>query len=175
MRGPDYTEALALADTVCVLLDGEVRQIAKAQELYDEPVDRDVARFVGNPPINIVPGRLTRMNGDASVAIGDAHLKLPKEMEHGLPSNISEVEIGVRPEHVKMVGTGSAESHLSGTVNDLEPLGMHTTVGVNVGGANLFFTVPGVQEFKDGDKIEMQLDIESILFFDPQTGRRVSS
>ena len=46
---PDYTEALALADTVCVLLEGEVRQIAKAQDLYDEPADRDVARFVGNP------------------------------------------------------------------------------------------------------------------------------
>ncbi len=172
---PDYTEALALADTVCVLLEGEVRQVAKAQELYDEPVDRDVARFVGNPPINIVPGRLTRENGAASISIGDMHLELPKEMEHGLPSNMTEVEIGVRPEHVRMVGSDSTESHLTGTVNDLEPLGMHTTVGVNLGGVNLFFTVPGVQEFSDGDKIEMHLDMESILFFDPQTGRRVSS
>ena len=172
---PDYTEALALADTVCVLLDGEVRQIAKAQELYDEPVDRDVAKFVGNPPINIMPGRLTRENGDASIAIGDVRLKLPKEMEHGLPSSLSDVEIGVRPEHVRMVGGDSTGAHLSGAVNDLEPLGMHTTVGVNLGGVNLFFTVPGVQEFKDGDNIEMHLDMESILFFDPQTGRRVSS
>ena len=172
---PDYTEALALADTVCVLLDGEVRQVAKAQELYDEPIDRDVAKFVGNPPINILPGRLTRENGDASVAIGNTNLLLPKKMEHGLPSNISDVEIGIRPEHVRMVGTDSAESHLTGAVNDLEPLGMHTTVGVDLGGVNLVFTVPGVQEFSDGDKIEMHLDMESILFFDPSTGRRVTS
>ena len=158
-----------------MLLDGEVRQIAKAQELYDEPVDRDVAKFVGNPPINIMPGRLTRENGDASIAIGDVRLKLPKEMEHGLPASLSDVEIGVRPEHVRMVGGDSTGAHLSGAVNDLEPLGMHTTVGVNLGGVNLFFTVPGVQEFKDGDNIEMHLDMESILFFDPQTGRRVSS
>ncbi len=171
---PDYTEALALADTVCVLLDGQVRQIAKAQELYDEPVDRDVARFVGNPPINIVPARLTRENGTASLAIGTMNMQLPAEMEHGLPSSISDVEIGVRPEHVRMVGADSAESHLTGTVNDLEPLGMHTTVGVNLGGVNLFFTVPGVQEFSDGDNVEMHIDMESILFFDPQTGRRIS-
>ena len=67
---PDYTEALALADTVCVLLEGEVRQIARAQELYDEPADRDVARFVGNPKINIVSGRLSRENGQVSLTIG---------------------------------------------------------------------------------------------------------
>ncbi len=171
---PDYTEALALADTVCVLIEGQVRQIAKAQELYDEPIDRDVARFVGNPPINIVPARLTRENGIANLAIGSMNLVLPAEMEHGLPSSVSDVEIGVRPEHVRMVGADSAESHLTGTVNDLEPLGMHTTVGVNLGGVNLFFTVPGVQEFSDGDSVEMHVDMESILFFDPQTGRRLS-
>lgn len=171
---PDYTEALALADTVCVLIEGEVRQIAKAQELYDEPIDRDVARFVGNPPINIVPARLTRENGTASLAIGDMNMVLPDKMEHGLPASVSNVEIGVRPENVRMVGTDSTETHLTGTVNDLEPLGMHTTVGVNLGGVNLFFTVPGVQEFKDGDNVEMHVDMESILFFDPDTGRRIS-
>jgi len=171
---PDYTEALALADTVCVLLDGRVRQIAKAQELYDEPVDRDVARFVGNPPINIVPARLTRENGSANLTIGDMNIALPAKMEHGLPSSATDVEIGVRPEHVRMVGADSPESHLTGVVNDLEPLGMHTTVGVDIGGVNLFFTIPGVQEFNDGDKIEMHLDMESILFFDPETGRRLT-
>ena len=171
---PDYTEALALADTVCVLIDGEVRQIAKAQELYDEPVDRDVARFVGNPPINIVSARLTRENGSASLEIGSMHMKLPDHMEHGLPAGISDVDIGVRPEHVRMVGSDSAETHLTGTVNDMEPLGMHTTVGVNLGGVDLFFTVPGVQEFTDGDKVEMHVDMESILFFDPKTGLRLT-
>ena len=78
---PDYTEALALADTVCVLLEGEVRQIAKAQELYDEPADRDVARFVGNPKINIVPGRLSRENGTAHLSIGS--MTLPSAGPYG--------------------------------------------------------------------------------------------
>lgn len=171
---PDYTEALALADTVCVLIEGEIRQIAKAQELYDEPVDRDVARFVGNPPINIVLARLTRENGSASLKIGSVDMKLPDNMEHSLPSNITDVEIGIRPEHIRMVGSDSAETHLTGVVNDMEPLGMHTTVGVNLGGVDLFFTVPGVQEFADGDKVEMHVDMESILFFDPKTGRRLT-
>ena len=171
---PDYTEALALADTVCVLLDGQVRQVAKAQELYDEPIDRDVARFVGNPPINIVPARLTRENGTAQVTIGSLKMPLPAEMEHGLPTSISDVEIGLRPEHVRIVGSSSQESHLTGIVNDLEPLGMHTTVGVDLEGVNIFFTVHGVQEFKDGDKVEVHVDTESLLFFDPETGRRIT-
>ena len=171
---PDYTEALALADTVCVLIDGTVRQVAKAQELYDKPIDRDVAKFVGNPPINIVPARLTRENGSASLAIGDMTLELPSKMESELPVSITEVEIGLRPEHIRIVDDNSSETHLTGTVNDLEPLGMHTTVGVDLGGVNFFFTVPGVQEFKDGDKIEMHVDAESMIFFDPSTGKLIS-
>ena len=173
---PDYTEALALADTVCVLIDGEVRQIAKAQELYNLPVDRDVARFVGNPPINIVPARLSRDNGAASLSIGSVSMPLPENIEHILPASISDVEMGLRPEHVKMVEPGSdMETHLSGLVNDLEPLGMHTTVGVDLGGgANFFFTVPGVQEFADGDKIDMNIDMQAMLCFDPKTGRRIT-
>jgi hypothetical protein len=51
---------------------------------------------------------------------------------------------------------------------------MHTTVGLDLEGVNLFFTVEGVQEFKDGDKIDVHVDLESLLFFDPETGRRIS-
>ncbi len=172
---PDYTEALALADTVCVLLEGEVRQIAKAQDLYDEPADRDVARFVGNPKINIVPGRLSRENGAATLTIGSMQLELPSRMEHGLPEGAKEIEVGLRPEHVRIVPSTSGESHRTGTVNDLEPLGTHTTVGVNLSGINLALTVAGVQEFNDGDKVELHLDTETLLFFDPATGRRIAN
>jgi len=171
---PDYTEALALADTVCVLLDGRVRQVAKAQELYDDPVDRDVARFVGNPPINIMPARITRDNGTAYVSVGSMNMPLPNRLEHDLPTSVSDVEIGLRPENVRIVQQGSDATHMTGVVNDLEPLGMHTTVGLDLEGVNLFFTVEGVQEFKDGDKIDVNVDLESLLFFDPETGRRIS-
>lgn len=172
---PDYTEALALADTVCVLLEGQVRQLAKAQELYDEPADRDVARFVGNPPINIVPARLTRENGQAHLGIGSLSLPLPPEMEHGLPASTGNVEVGLRPEHVKVVRATEQEAHLTGHVNDLEPLGVHTTVGIDLQGINLVLTVEGVQEYKDGDPVEVHLDTETLLFFDPDTGLRIRS
>jgi ABC-type sugar transport system ATPase subunit len=172
---PDYTEALALADMVCVLIEGEVRQVARAQELYDEPADRDVARFVGNPKINIVPGRLTRENGQASLTIGSMQMPLPARMEHGLPAKVSEVEVGLRPEHVKIVATTDGQSHRTGIVNDLEPLGTHTTVGVDLAGINLALTVAGVQEFVDGDPVDLHLDTETLLFFDPNTGLRLGN
>ena len=60
-------------------------------------------------------------------------------------------------------------------MNDLEPLGTHTTVGVNLSGINLALTVAGVQEFNDGDKVELHLDTETLLFFDPATGRRIAN
>lgn len=172
---PDYTEALALADTVCVMLEGEVRQIAKAQALYDEPADRDVAKFVGNPKINVVPGRLSRENGAAQLEIGSLRMPLPEKMEHGLPSGLERVEVGLRPEHIKIVPSSSTETHLTGRVNDLEPLGTHTTVGVDLQGVSLMLRVDGVQEYDDGAPVEVHLDMETILFFDPDTGKRIAS
>ena len=50
---------------------------------------------------------------------------------------------------------------------------MHTTVGIDLAGINLALTVAGVQEFNDGDRVEVHLDTETLLFFDPISGRRV--
>ena len=52
---------------------------------------------------------------------------------------------------------------------------MHTTVGIDLSGINLALTVAGVQEFNDGDRVEVHLDTETLLFFDPVSGRRVGN
>ena len=103
------------------------------------------------------------------------NLPLPDRMEHGLPAHLSEVEVGLRPEHVRIVPSTATETHRTGIVNDLEPLGMHTTVGIDLAGINLALTVAGVQEFNDGDRVEVHLDTETLLFFDPISGRRVGN
>ena len=67
MATPDYTEAMAVADSVVFLRAGRIVQIAEPQSLYDEPADWDVARFIGAPEINLLPasycGRLPFLDG----------------------------------------------------------------------------------------------------------------
>ena len=62
---------------------------------------------------------------------------------------------------------------VSGVVNDLEPLGMHTTVGIEVGGESLVFTVEGVRDYQDGTPISVAIDTSALHYFDPTSGSRL--
>lgn len=169
---PDYTEALALGDMVCVILNGKARQLAPAQTLYDAPADRDVARFVGNPPINLVRGELGRVDGQAVVRVGGLSVPIPPKAQSRLPSGVTQVEVGIRPENVMVQRQAGAGATL-GRVSDVEPLGMHTALGVDVQGATLTATIAGEREFEENQPVSVNIVAESLIFFDLVTGRRI--
>jgi putative spermidine/putrescine transport system ATP-binding protein len=69
----DQDEALSLADRVVVMRDGEIRQVGRPEELYENPSSLEVAEFMGFR--NRVSGRVSALDGaQAAVAIGDAVL-----------------------------------------------------------------------------------------------------
>jgi len=171
---PDYTEALALGDMVCVILKGSVRQLAPAQTLYDRPADRDVARFVGNPPINLVRGELDRVDGRASIRFGNVALPLSPEAERNLPSGVKQVEVGIRPENVVVQRQANAGAAL-GRISDVEPLGMHTAVEVDFQGAGLTATIAGEREFEENQPVSVNILSETMIFFDLVTGKRIGA
>jgi multiple sugar transport system ATP-binding protein len=169
---PDYTEALALGDMVCVLLKGRVRQLAPAQTLYDRPADRDVARFVGNPQINLVRGELDRIDGRPCVRLGRVAVPIAPEAERVLPSGVKQVEVGIRPENV-LVQRQANVGGMLGRVSDIEPLGIHTALGVDLQGADLVATIAGEREFEENQPVQVNIVTEKLIFFDLVTGRRI--
>ncbi|MDW8234960.1 MAG: ABC transporter ATP-binding protein, partial [Roseiflexaceae bacterium] len=54
----DQAEAMAMADRIAVMHAGRVLQVAPPQELYEEPASLAVARFIGDPPINLLPAAI---------------------------------------------------------------------------------------------------------------------
>src|SRR5471032_2659338 len=64
----DQVEAMTLATRIAVMHQGEIQQFADPQTIYDEPANLFVARFMGSPPMNIIPGRL-QAEGDWTVAV----------------------------------------------------------------------------------------------------------
>ena len=49
-----------MGDRICIMNGGEVVQIGKPLEVYRNPADTFVARFLGNPPMNLMAARLER-------------------------------------------------------------------------------------------------------------------
>ena len=84
----DQEEAMSISDSIVVMEAGVVQQIGKPQEVYDEPVNLFVAKFLGTPPINVFEGKIKK----EMLYIGEeAVMEVPK-----LPDQ--EVTVGIRPE-----------------------------------------------------------------------------
>ncbi len=84
----DQDEAMSISDLIVVMKDGYVQQIGKPQEVYDDPVNLFVAKFLGTPPINVFDGRVQK----GRLYIGDE----PVLEVDGVSDR--EVHVGIRPE-----------------------------------------------------------------------------
>jgi len=169
---PDFAEALAVADEVIVLLEGQVRQTAPPQDLYDRPIDRDVARFVGAPEINLVPAEYDCAEGGQVRIAGITTPASPEQLRifDGRPARF---EAGLRPEHVFLDLPGARAAN--GRVIDLERLGMRATVTLDTGQGQLRATIDerDAARFATGTAVSISLAAERSLCFDPTTGRRL--
>ena len=84
----DQEEAMSISDCIVVMKDGVVNQIGKPQQVYDDPINLFVAKFLGTPPINVFNGRVC---GGKLMLGDDAVLELSGAQDR-------EVVVGIRPE-----------------------------------------------------------------------------
>jgi tungstate transport system ATP-binding protein len=128
----DRAEALRLGDRVAVLLEGGLAQIGPPKEVFGEPADEAVARFVGVE--NLLPGRVVAVSdGLAEVDVGAAKLTVATTASPG-----ERVLVGCRPEDLTLAppssgGPTSAQNRLAGRVVRLAPLGPLWRVAVDCG------------------------------------------
>jgi len=130
----DRTEALRLGERVAVMMDGSIRQVGTAAEVFATPVDEEVAAFVGVE--TIVRGRVQSLaDGLATIDVGGAAVQA---MVPSLDSG-GEVLVCLRPEDVVLEPAGldshptSARNHLRGTVRRITTIGGQVRVVLDCG------------------------------------------
>jgi len=160
----DQVEAMTMGQRIAVLEGGRLRQVGTPAELYGLPADVFVARFIGNPGMNILTGR-GRGTGDAGgvVDCGTWSVPVPLERYEG------EIYLGVRPEHVSLVASdqGIGTAHVRG----VEPLGPDTLVRLDAGGQPLVARVHGISDLRAGDPVGVKLDRRQLHLFDAAGAR----
>lgn len=173
MATPDFNEAMALADTVIMLRQGRVVQISTPQELYDAPVDRETALFVGSPQINLLRAAI---RGDGS-AIETAWgvLPLPEHMR-GITAADGEFELGLRPEDLELAS--DALSGFGGLLVDVEPLGLKSVLTVENAPGKAAFRLrllagsSRARTLEIGQTVGITLpDADRLLAFNARSGR----
>ena len=70
----DQTEAMALADRIGIIFNGKIIQVGTPEEIYENPINEEVASFFGNPPMNILDGKIMDLDGKIGVRAEDIKL-----------------------------------------------------------------------------------------------------
>jgi len=125
----DQVEAMSMADRVVLLNQGKIEQNATPVELYDRPANTFVARFIGTPPMNLLP--LERGKEGAVLAGTDGPAVAP--------ADCAGLTLGVRPEHISL----GIERGIPATVAAIEYLGADSLVTCRLGSTTLAVRAPG--------------------------------
>jgi multiple sugar transport system ATP-binding protein len=161
----DQLEAMTLADKIVVLANGQIQQIGTPQEVYNQPINRLVATFLGNPPTNILPA----IYWEGQWQVGSQSVQLGQEYPQ-----LKAADLGIRPEHLNLERMVDANA-LRVTVILLEPLGRETLVKTQLVGTEvgLDLIAPAGWHRSIGSEIPVYCQGQDIQVFDPHTGQRV--
>ena len=123
----DQTEALTMGDRICVVKDGVIQQVADPLSLYEHPVNKFVASFIGSPPMNFLTGTIVKLdsklffqNGPFKVRVIDAHVPRLTEFVN------KEIVFGIRSEDIYdklFTSTASTDNTVRATCEVVEPMG----------------------------------------------------
>lgn len=178
----DYREGMTMATRIVVMKDGRIQQSDTPQNLYDFPETLFVARFVGEPEMNIIKVKLQAVGGEGVYAVfGENRLKIPAGKLQRFTSDSyigKEVYMGIRPEnlHDEDAFLAMAEdSVIEVTVEHVELLGSHTHLYLNAEGLDqrLVAQVPPRSVVRPGDKISIGFDTNRLHFFDAETEKTI--
>ena len=179
----DQVEAMTMATRIVVMKDGLIQQVDTPQNLYDLPVNKFVAGFIGTPQMNFIDAELTKEGDDLYLKVGNASLKLPKEKANNpaLKEYIGQTVImGIRPESISDDAEVVAQSEggvMDCTVEVTELMGAEIYLYLSFEGIehaieegkNVIARVSARSLSRSGDYIKVAFDMSRVHIFDKYT------
>ncbi len=175
----DQVEAMTLGDRIAVLNQGRLQQVATPRDLYERPANAFVAGFIGSPPMNLFPTRLTPdERGGLWIEVADRRLRLGSgPAAEALRAQAGKtLTAGCRADALGLV-PDATEGSLRAVVEEVECLGHETLVRARVGvGADderalsLVVRFPGMRGFAKGEPIALAIDAERLHLFGEDGG-----
>ena len=160
----DQEEALSISDRIVLMRSGVLQQNDLPQRLYNEPANQFVADFLGNPPINNIPGSI--QNGLFVTEDGKAEAKLP--MLEGV-ENGRKVNFSVRSESFVLDEKGP----IACEVTRMYQMGKEEMAYLRMGGHDFRAYIDADAGLKAGDHVRLGLKKRGVFLFDRETGERI--
>lgn len=172
----DQTEAMTMGDRIVVLREGHVQQIAPPLELYNHPVNRFVAGFIGSPAMNFFEGRCMWENDTFHFVSEELRIQLSPGWADEMPERVI---AGIRPEDVYVTGSTSRNINFGALepfrVDVLEPMGNEVFVYARRGETQLVARVKPQTLPNPGESISLSIDLDKVHLFDAETEKSLSA
>lgn len=158
----DQQEASIMSDRIVIMREGQIEQVGDYQSLYESPENIFVAEFIGVPTINLFKGTV-----QDNYWYGENFGGLPLVAK--LPNHMP-VTVGIRAQHIQLGGDVTAK------ITDVTRYfaERHNVLDVLQGNETWQIQVPFESQFSKGEIIQCQIDTDYALFFETETGKRIS-
>jgi multiple sugar transport system ATP-binding protein len=168
----DQVEAMTLGDRVVVMKDGWIQQVGTPLQIYNLPVNRFVASFIGAPAMNFIEVDLVEEQGKLRASAKKFSIGIPEPQASLLRQQESRsVTLGVRPENIHLGSSPDGiDTNFVGEVAVTEQLGAELVVAVKSAGSTIMASrIPPDTSLAIHENVSMWIDPKSLHFFDAKT------
>jgi multiple sugar transport system ATP-binding protein len=176
----DQIEAMTMGTRIALMRDGVVQQFGAPREIYANPANAYVARFIGTPPMNLLEARIAP---DGMVQVGPLALPLPVQLA-GIAAQPA--LLGVRPSALTLA-RHATDATLSGQVVLVEHIGAESIISIKLADARtahrdegaapdeIMVAEPGYSALRAGDPVRIGLDLRDAVLFAPDGSQRLTA
>lgn len=171
----DQTEAMTLGDRIVVMNEGVIQQIGTPTTIYDKPVNKFVAGFIGNPPMNFIEGKIIKKDLKFLFYETDGRVRLKivdKMMSKLEPYVDKDIVFGVRSEDIydKLFASyAPPENTVTLACEVVEPMGSEVFLHLSTGKHSIIAKVGGHNNPPINQDMDLVFDMSKVHFFDKDT------
>jgi multiple sugar transport system ATP-binding protein len=170
----DQIEAMTMGDRIVVMLDGLIQQIDSPLQLYNHPVNKFVAGFIGNPPMNFLNGKMVAENGKLQFVddAGSMRLDVAPEQRDRVEKYAGRgIILGVRPECFleNLEQLPKEGRSIKANVEVVEPMGSEINIYLDLDGQQVTARINSDKEPKVNEAHVLDIDITRVHYFDMET------
>jgi len=168
----DQVEAMTMGSRIAVMNEGLIEQVGTPQALYDTPVSRFVAGFIGSPSMNFVDVHMDG-TGESARLVGPADWSIPlpdRYREAATPRAGKTIVAGFRPEHLDVGQGGPGFGGFSARADVVEYLGNEELLHVSAADKDIVAIVGSEHRLRPGDIVPLTLPLDKLHLFDGETG-----
>ena len=172
----DQVEAMTMGSRIAVMNEGILQQVGTPQTLYDTPLNRFVAGFIGSPAMNFIEVKLDGSgHGARLVGPGDWSIPLPdRYREAAGPTTGRTLVVGFRPEHLDIGEPADGVGSFRARADVVEYLGNEELIHLSAADRDIVAIVDSEHRVRPGDIVNIIMPLGKVHLFDAETGHSIA-